>query len=104
MADKKYASFTDDFRGRIEQERSANPRERSADFKGRDDEDQSKPKSEESDSTSVASSDGGEVMWEPGKKKRMIKCIFLIVYKVPKGLSQESQQVSSKARSQEYGS
>ena len=68
MADKKYASFTDDFRGRIEQERSANPRERSADFKGGD-ADQSKPKSEESDSTSVASSDGGEVMWELGKKR-----------------------------------
>ena len=68
MADKKYASFTDDFRGRIEQERSANPRERSADFKG-EERDQSKPKSEESDSTSVASSDGGEVMWELGKKR-----------------------------------
>ena len=67
MADKKYASFTDDFRGRIEQERSANPRERSADFKG-EDEDQSKPKSEESDSTSVASSDGGEVTWKLEKK------------------------------------
>ena len=63
MADKKYASFTDDFRARIERER-ANPGARSADFKG-EDEDQSKPKSE-SDSASVASSassqDGGEVM------------------------------------------
>ena len=68
ITDKKYASFTDDFRGRIEQERSVNPGERSADFKGEDG-DQSKPKSEESDSTSVASSDGGEVMWELGKKR-----------------------------------
>ena len=101
MTDKKYASFTDDFRGRIEQERSVNPRERSADFKGEDG-DQSKPKSEESDSTSVASSEGGEVTWELAKKE--YQNIFLIVYKVSKGLPQESQQVSSKARSQESGS
>ena len=73
MTDKKYASFTDDFRGRIEQERSVNPRERSADFKGEDG-DQSKPKSEESDSTSVASSEGGEVMGT--RKKEYIKISF----------------------------
>ena len=64
MADKKYASFTDDFRGRIERERANPPGERSANFK-EEDGDQSKPKSD-SDSTSVASSassqDGGEVM------------------------------------------
>ena len=105
MDDKKYASFTDDFRARIERERaqggSGDARER-GDFKGKD-EDQSKIKSE--DAASVASSDssqdGGEVM---GTLQKSVYNIFCLVYKVSKRLPQESQQVSSKARSQESGS
>ena len=78
MDDKKYASFTDDFRARIERERvqggSGDARERGAHFKGKD-EDQSKIKSE--DAASVASpdssQDGGEVM---ELCKKVISTIF----------------------------
>ena len=106
MDDKKYASFTDDFRARIEQERahsgSGDAGERGAHFKGKD-EDQSKIKSE--DAASVASSDssqdGGEVM---GILQNRLFNICCLVYKVSKRLPQESQQVPSKARSQESGS
>mgnify|MGYP006975741359 CR=1 FL=1 len=106
MDDKKYASFTDDFRARIERERaqggSGDARERGVHFKGKD-EDQSKIKSE--DAASVASSDssqdGGEVM---GTLQIRLYNIFCLVYKVSKRMPQKSQQVPSKARSQESGS
>ena len=91
MDDKKYASFTDDFRARIERERaqggSGDARKR-GDFKGKD-EDQSKVKSE--DVASVASSDssqdGGEVM---GTLQKKLYNFISLVYKVSKGLPQES--------------
>ena len=66
MEDKKYAaSFTDDFRARIERERaldgSGDSKERGAHFKGKN---QSKSKSEDTASvtSSDASQDGAEVM------------------------------------------
>ena len=79
MEDKKYAaaSFTDDFRARIERERAlgGSGDSRGAHFKGKN---QSKSKSEDAASltSSDASQDGAEVMgtWEN------IKCTTFLVF------------------------